>query len=193
MASGLAILIRMHQAGSPGIRSNMARRGAVWESLIGTLQQMSKRSATPNPTFIRCHLAASRWILIIMSAVHRPSPTRLVIADDWPRTRQALRALLAAHTGFEVIGEAAVGNEAVARVERLHPDVVLLDVRMPRLGGVAATEQIKTRWPSVRVVVHSMAVECREEALAAGADAFVPKGAPVDDLLGALRPDAPAR
>jgi DNA-binding NarL/FixJ family response regulator len=86
-----------------------------------------------------------------------------------------------------VVGEAVDGEEAVAAVERLRPDLVMLDVRMPRLDGIEATVQIKARWPAVRVVAHSLAVERRADALAAGADAFVPKGAPSGELLAALR------
>jgi DNA-binding NarL/FixJ family response regulator len=115
------------------------------------------------------------------------APLRLLIADDRARTRRALRALLAVHPGFEVVGEAADGEEAVAAVARLRPDLVVLDMRMPCLDGIAATARIKGRWPDVRVVAHSLAVELRAEALAAGADAFVPKGAPAEDLLAALR------
>jgi two-component system response regulator DesR len=112
--------------------------------------------------------------------------SRLLIADDRARTRRALGAMLAAHPGFELIGEAADGEEALAAVERLQPDIVIIDVRMPRLNGIAATIQIKARWPWIRVVAHSLAVECSDEALTAGADAFVPKGAPASELLKAL-------
>jgi DNA-binding NarL/FixJ family response regulator len=128
-----------------------------------------------------------------MSAAPNPRPCvrRLLIADDRARTRQALRAVLATHAAFELIGEAADGEEAIAAVERLRPDVVLLDIRMPRLDGIAATIQIKSRWPWIRVVAHSLAVESSEDALAAGADAFVPKGVPADVLFRALRtPDS---
>jgi DNA-binding NarL/FixJ family response regulator len=114
-------------------------------------------------------------------------PIRVLIADDRPRTRRALRALLAAHAGFEVVGEASNGEEAIARVADLQPDVVLLDMRMPGMGGIAATAHIKSRWPVIRVVVHSMAIEHRDEALAAGADAFVPKSVLPDELVRSLQ------
>jgi DNA-binding NarL/FixJ family response regulator len=116
----------------------------------------------------------------------QPAPVRLLIADDRERTRRAIRALVSAHPGFEVVGEAANGQEAVDGVERLAPDLVILDVRMPRLDGIAASAEIKRRWPRVRVVVHSLAVDRRDDALAAGADAFVPKAGAPDELLGAL-------
>jgi DNA-binding NarL/FixJ family response regulator len=123
-----------------------------------------------------------------MTAVRSPESCvrRLLIADDRVRTRRALRAVLAVQPGIELVGEAADGEEALAEIERLRPDIVILDIRMPRLDGIAATKQIKTRWPKIRVIAHSLAEELSEEALAAGADAFVPKGAPAGELLRAL-------
>ncbi|HLZ27666.1 MAG TPA: response regulator transcription factor [Chloroflexota bacterium] len=112
--------------------------------------------------------------------------SRLLIADDRARTRRALRAVLALQPGLELIGEAADGEEAITEVERLQPDIVILDIRMPRLDGIAATMQIKSRWPWIRVIAHSLAEELSQAALAAGADAFVPKGAPSTELLSAL-------
>jgi DNA-binding NarL/FixJ family response regulator len=125
-----------------------------------------------------------------MTAAHSPQSCvrRLIIADDRARTRRALRAVLATQPGIELIAEATDGEEAIAAVERLQPDIVILDIRMPRLDGIAATTHIKTRWPEIRVVAHSLAEELSDEALAAGADAFVPKGAPADELLKALCP-----
>jgi DNA-binding NarL/FixJ family response regulator len=113
-------------------------------------------------------------------------PRRLLIADDRVRTRRALRAVLLTQPGIELVGEAADGEEALAEVERLRPDIVILDIRMPRLDGIEATARIKQRWPAIRVIAHSLAEELSEEALAAGADAFVPKGAPAGELMRAL-------
>ena len=84
------------------------------------------------------------------------------------------------------IREAGDGREAVRLVEKFEPDLVLMDVRMPELDGLEATKQIKARWPNVKVVVLSMYVENQDDALAAGADAFVGKGDASDALLGVL-------
>ena len=114
---------------------------------------------------------------------------RLLIADDRPRTRRALRAVLATQAGIELVGEACDGQEAVEQVERLRPDIVILDIRMPRMDGIAATAHIKARWPEVCVIAHSLADELSATVLSAGADAFVPKGAPPEALLKAVCAD----
>ena len=123
-----------------------------------------------------------------MTTARSPQPChrRLLIADDRARTRRALRAVLSTQPGIELVGEAADGEEALAEVERLRPDIVILDIRMPRLDGIEATTRIKQRWPEIRVIAHSLAEELSEEARAAGADAFVPKGAPAEELIRAL-------
>jgi DNA-binding NarL/FixJ family response regulator len=108
---------------------------------------------------------------------------RVLLADDEPRARQSLRALLTTQPHVLLIGEATNGREALDLVNSGHPDVVLLDVRMPELDGLEATRQIKKRLPGTRVIVHSMYPEYRAEALAAGADAFIVKGDPPDELL----------
>ena len=112
---------------------------------------------------------------------------RLVLVDDDERTRRALRALFATCPDLEVVGEAADGSEALGLVARERPDVAVMDLRLPVLDGLQATRRIKQRWPGVRVLVLTLDAEARDEALAAGADAFVAKGDPEDALLKAIR------
>jgi DNA-binding NarL/FixJ family response regulator len=78
---------------------------------------------------------------------------RVLIADDHALMREGIGALLRSHDDLEVVGEAADGQEAVARCRRLRPDVVLMDVAMPGLGGLEATLQLRREMPEVRVLV----------------------------------------
>jgi len=112
--------------------------------------------------------------------------TRVLIADDRPRSRDGLKALLLTWPEVEVVGEAADGREAVGLVEESHPDVVLMDSRMPVMDGLEATRLIKGNWPEVRVIVLTLYASHRTDALAAGADAFLVKGCPAEELLEAI-------
>jgi DNA-binding NarL/FixJ family response regulator len=109
-----------------------------------------------------------------------------LIVDDQSRARKSLKALLSTWPRIGEIREARDGREAVQLVEELQPDVVLMDVRMPQIDGLEATGQIKAWWPQVKVIVLSMYTEHRDEALAAGADAFVGKAEAPDRLLDLL-------
>jgi DNA-binding NarL/FixJ family response regulator len=112
--------------------------------------------------------------------------TRVLIADDRPRSRSGLRAVLALRPEIEIVGEAADGQEAVRLVAECRPDVVLMDARMPVMDGVDATRLIKERWPQIRVILLTMYPTYREDALDAGADAFLVKGCPPEQLLAAI-------
>ena len=112
--------------------------------------------------------------------------TRLVIADDSPRARHGLRTILTTRSDLEVVGEASQGDDAILLVEARQPDVALLDVRMPVIGGLQAARTIKNRWPKVRVILISIYADYQSEALSAGADAFLVKGCPAEELLSIL-------
>jgi DNA-binding NarL/FixJ family response regulator len=110
----------------------------------------------------------------------------ILIVDDQPRTRQSLRALLSTWPAVAEIREAVDGQEALELVEEQQPNVVLMDVRMPKMDGLRATQLIKARWPQVKVVVLTLYGEYEAEALAAGADGFISKGVSPDRLLTML-------
>ncbi len=103
---------------------------------------------------------------------------RILIADDHVSIRTALRELLDLVTGIEVVGEATTGTEAIDMAEKLNPDIIIMDVRMPNLDGIEATRQIKQRMPHVRVVAHSAYVnpDLSRAMAEAGAEDFIIKG-----------------
>lgn len=114
----------------------------------------------------------------------------LLIADDDEVTRSGLRTLLAARPGIEVIGEAADGVEAVEQARRLRPDVVLMDVRMPRRNGLKATRELLSELPDPPKVVVITTFENDgyvTAALSAGASGFVLKRHPVPQIAEAVR------
>ncbi|MFF1736310.1 response regulator [Streptomyces sp. NPDC058247] len=115
---------------------------------------------------------------------------RVVLADDERMVRSALRAILSAEDGIEVVGEAATGAEAVSVVRELAPDVVLMDVRMPGVDGIRATERIlgSMAGPPRIVVVTTFENDAYVyEALRAGAAGFLLKRAEADALVQAVR------
>lgn len=114
---------------------------------------------------------------------------RVLLVDDHTLFREGLRALLAAESDISVVGEAADGREAVEKVEALAPDLVLMDIVMPRMDGLEATARIKQRHPAVRVLILSMYddEEYVQEAIQAGASGYLLKGTAADDLIVAIR------
>lgn len=113
----------------------------------------------------------------------------ILLADDHHVVRQGLRALLEAETDFHVLGEASDGLEAVQQVERLQPDILLVDVMMPGLSGLEAVRQVRERFPKTQVVVLSM--HSNEgyvlEALRNGAVGYVLKDSDASELVNAVR------
>ena len=100
----------------------------------------------------------------------------VIIADDQASTRRALKALFAFEPRIVIVGEAGNGKEAVRLVGEKQPDLVLMDVHMPVLDGLRATQKIKSTWPNVKVVVYTMFPSYQEVAYQVGADYFLIKG-----------------
>jgi DNA-binding NarL/FixJ family response regulator len=113
---------------------------------------------------------------------------RVVVADDQRVVRDGLAGLLALLPGIEVVGAAADGDEAVALVERLHPDVVLMDLRMPRCDGVEATRRVMQSAPATRVVVLTTYADDESvfSALQAGARGYLTKDAGAEEIGRAI-------
>ena len=121
-----------------------------------------------------------------------PAPgerVRVLIADDHSVMRHGLAALLGDQPDMEIVGEAADGREAIELARELRPDVVLMDVSMPNVGGIEATRVIRGELPQVRVIGLSMFEEAdqAQAMLAAGASAYLNKARPSEDLVAAIR------
>ena len=114
--------------------------------------------------------------------------TRVVLADDHTLVRSGIRRILEAQPGFEVVGEAADGSEAVALVRAAAPDVVVLDLNMPGTGGLDVLPALKSAQPALKVIVVTMHAgrEYVARAMKGGADAYLLKDSAVQDLVAAV-------
>lgn len=114
---------------------------------------------------------------------------RIVIADDQMLFREGLRTLLSTRPDFEIVGEASDGEEAITLVEALHPNVVLMDLRMPKLDGIQATARIRERWPSTAILVLTTFDDDANlfGALRAGADGYLLKDVAFETLAAAIQ------
>lgn len=117
------------------------------------------------------------------------SSIRVLIVDDQALFREGLRTLLSVHTGLEVVGEAANGEDALRQAGALRPSVVLMDLRMPVLDGVAATRRLRTECPECRVIALTTFDDDENvfECLRAGAVGYLLKDAPSEKLVEAIR------
>ena len=118
-----------------------------------------------------------------------PPPLRLLVADDQPIIRRGLALMLGAEDDIEVVGQAADGQQALELAHALHPDVVVMDLHMPRVGGVAATRLLSAQLPRVAVVVLTTFDddELVFEAVRAGARAYLLKDAAEAEVLEQFR------
>jgi DNA-binding NarL/FixJ family response regulator len=112
-------------------------------------------------------------------------PTRVVMADDHALFRYGLKAMLANAEGFEVVGEAATGEEVVEKVAQTQPDIVLMDIQMPGINGIDATRRVLETNPNIGVVVVTMFEDDDSvfAAMRAGARGYVLKGADAEEVL----------
>ena len=117
------------------------------------------------------------------------SRIRLLLVDDEARVRQGLRMCMAGEPDFDVVGEAEEGERAVTLASELHPDVVVLDLRMGGVDGIEATKGLAVAEPSVRVVILSLQDDTgtRRQAMASGASAFVGKQEGIARLFEVIR------
>ena len=112
----------------------------------------------------------------------------ILLVDDHEVVRLGLKALLEHNDQFDVVAEAGTAKEAVAMVEKFHPDVVLMDIRLPGASGIEATEEITKRWPDVRVVILTSYAEDELlfSAIRAGASGYVLKQIGAEGLITAI-------
>lgn len=117
---------------------------------------------------------------------------RLVLVDDQPIVRQGLRKRLALELDMAVVGEASNGREAITLVPQLSPDIVLMDIGMPGMDGIAATTILRKSAPQSMVVLLTIYddLTTRSRALSAGAAAFVHKSGEIEILLATIRQTA---
>jgi DNA-binding NarL/FixJ family response regulator len=114
---------------------------------------------------------------------------RIVLVDDHAVVRAGYRRFLEQEPGYSIIGEAASGEEAYALLQRITPDIVLLDLSMPGLGGLSSLRRFKLRWPLLPILVFSMhdTVAVATQALRAGANGYVTKGSDPQLMVEAVR------
>lgn len=114
--------------------------------------------------------------------------TRVLIVEDHPMTRVGLRMLLEKDAAIDIAGEAANGLEAVALAESARPDVILMDIGLPEMDGIEATQRVKKAHPGVRVIMLTSKDNEQDvfASLSAGADAYCMKGISIDALTAAI-------
>lgn len=111
---------------------------------------------------------------------------RILIVDDSIHVRKALSAYLSTLSWLKVVWEASDGEEAMEMIESQLPDMVLMDVKMPVVGGLEATRMIKKRWPKIKIIILTLYADYLDQAQQAGADAFLVKGCPMEEISSTI-------
>jgi CheY-like chemotaxis protein len=113
---------------------------------------------------------------------------RVLIVDDNPILREGLKSVLSNSPIFDIVGEAADGLEAIDSVEKFHPDLVLMDISMPRMDGLNATREIKKKWPDTKILVFTIhkTPEYQAAASKAGADGYISKDSSQGELIKSI-------
>jgi len=112
--------------------------------------------------------------------------TKILIVEDNQRARHALKALVSQQAGIQVMAEASNGQEAIRKIKKQIPDIVIMDVQMPVMDGLEATKVIKSKWSQIKIIILTMYPDYRTDAMKAGADAFLLKGCPVEEMMSVL-------
>jgi DNA-binding NarL/FixJ family response regulator len=190
-ASGVNVPLTIVEASAEGREATKTYGGAVSGDVASGEGKSVPVEATPDPGTRPTDPASDR----LLETRIPDKGIRLLIADDQQTVRTALRGLLDSQPDFEVIGGAADGAEAVALAGRSRPDVVLMDLRMPKMGGVEAIGRIKADHPGVHVLVltsYDSDVDILP-AIEAGAAGYLLKDTPREELFEAIRAAAQGR
>lgn len=116
-------------------------------------------------------------------------PIRLLLVDDHLLAREGVKEILEGQKEFEIVGEASNGVQAVEKTQELMPDLVLMDISMPKMNGFEATKEIKQQFPNVKVVMMTVSYDITDwfEALKKGAQGYLLKNLNTEDLLNGLK------
>ncbi len=112
---------------------------------------------------------------------------RILLVDDHQVVREGLRRMLELETDFQVVGEAAEAKEALTQVELLSPEVILMDIKMPKVDGIELTRQLKKKYPSSKIIMLTLYDEYLTQAIEAGAVGYVLKDIKREELVKAIR------
>jgi two-component system response regulator NreC len=155
-----------------------AKPGAAFSSMPAAFENQS--SGQPGP---------AQNLNLPQARAKAKKTIRLLLADDHPVVRKGIASMLARYPDFEVVGEAGDGQEALRRARELLPDIVLTDLEMPHMSGLAVTEALRKELPQIKVLILSMYsnTDFVLRIMQAGAKGYVLKGAPPEELIHAIK------